>query len=242
MSAGDEKESWDRAKSLILGAVEAMIQLKDGKKTDSGPGQAGGSISTGSTSVPGAGTSTASASESTSVNNPTGKSKPSVYNEHRRIFGYQPSKVYSSKRAIGKGKGKGKKKAVGTWTKEVICLKDCDQETSPSTEEKIELAQLNLGLRKLVFSAEGDANHIHDVICRSFPILEECGGYTLMRVSENSRDLVAIEGPDGGVTVTFLKDILRQAKLYVRPLQCDIPEERLKMLNKESREVKCYID
>ena len=98
------------------------------------------------------------------------------------------------------------------WTKEVIFLKDCDQETSPSTEEKIELAQLNLGLKKVVFSREGDANHIHDIICKAFPILEECRGYTLMRVSENSRNLVAIEGPDGGVTVTFLKDILHQAK------------------------------
>ena len=61
------------------------------------------------------------------------------YDEHRRIFGYQPSKVYLSKRAI-KGKGKGKKKAVGTWMKEVICLKDWDQDTAPNTEEKIELA------------------------------------------------------------------------------------------------------
>ena len=38
-----------------------------------------------------------------------------------------------------------------------------------------------------MFSVESDANHIHD----------------------------AIEGPDGGVTVPFLKDILCQAKLYV---------------------------
>ena len=145
--------------------------------------------------------------------------------------------MYSSKHAI-KGKGKGKKTAIGTWMKEVICLKDCNQETSPSTEEKIELVQLYLGLKKLVFSAEGNANHIHDVMCSSFPILEECGGYTLMCVSENCRELVAVEGPDGGVTVTFLKDILLQAKLYIRPLQCDIPEERLKMLNKEVKEVR----
>ena len=37
MAAGD-KESWDRAKSLILGAVETIMQLKGGKKTHSGPG------------------------------------------------------------------------------------------------------------------------------------------------------------------------------------------------------------
>ena len=85
--------------------------------------------------------------------------------------------MYSSKPAK-RGKGKGKKKAVGTWTREVICLKDCDQETSPSAEEKIELAQLNLGLRKLVFGADDKANHIHSVILNTFPILDECGGYT----------------------------------------------------------------
>ena len=61
-----------------------------------------------------------------------------------------------------------------------------------------------------------------------------------MRVSENSRSLVAIEGPTGGVDVPFLKDILRQAKLYVRPLQCDVPEKHLKMLIKETKEVRLY--
>lgn len=72
----------------------------------------------------------------------------------------------------------------------------------------------------------------------------ECGGYTLMGVSENSRDPVGIKGPDGGVTVPFQRDILRQAKLYIRPLQCDIPDEKLKALNKEAKEVNyvclCY--
>ena len=58
-----------------------------------------------------------------------------------------------------------------------------------------------------------------------------------MEVSENSCDLVRIEGPDSGVTVPFHKDILRQAKLYIRPLQCDIPDEKLKALNKEAKEV-----
>ena len=224
------KESWERAKKLLLGAVDVVLQMKE-KNTD---GEASGSSLTQDESdectkrqrvftqaKPGASSSL--------------EKKPTAYEEHRRLFGYQPSKVCFSKR--GNRKGKGKKKAVGTWTREVICLKDSDQECSPSTEEKIELAQLNLGLRKLVFSAEGDAAHIHDVILEAFPILDECGGYTLMRVSENSRDLVGIEGPDGGVTVPFLKDILRQAKLYVRPLQCDIPEEKLKALNKEAKEV-----
>ena len=36
-----------------------------------------------------------------------------------------------------------------------------------------------------------------------------------MRTADNSRSLVAVEGPDGGTTVPFLKDILRQARLYI---------------------------
>ena len=49
------------------------------------------------------------------------------------------------------------------------------------------------------------------------PYTGEYGGYSL--------DMVALERPDGDVTVTFLKDISRQAKLYIQPLQCDIPED-----------------
>ena len=127
------------------------------------------------------------------------------------------------------------KKAVGTWTKEVICLKDCNQETSPSTEEKIELAQLNLGLRKLVFSAEGDANHIMWSISytgrmwRLHPDAYACiRELSWLGCNRRARWWCYCDLP---------KDILRQAKLYIWPLQCDIPEERLKLLNKEAKEV-----
>ena len=30
--------------------------------------------------------------------------------------------------------------------------------------------------------------------------------YTLMRLGEKSRELVQIDGPDGGITIPFLKD------------------------------------
>ena len=58
-------------------------------------------------------------------------------------------------------------------------IRDRTQDTSPNTEEKIELAQLSLS-KKLVFPAEGDAAEVHDIILSNFPILSECGGYTLM--------------------------------------------------------------
>lgn len=128
-----QRDSWQKAKSLLLGAVDVMCQLKD-----TGCGSVEDPPQTSSSKRQRLSDSSQSTSASSST---VAAKKPSVYDEHRRLFGYQPSKVYSNKRAKGGyGKGKGKKKAVTTWTKEVICLKECEQETSPSTEEKIELA------------------------------------------------------------------------------------------------------
>lgn len=214
-----EKESWEKARRLLVGAVDTVLQNSTQSSEPS--------------------VCQLQSPLSTPVNQPQPapkivNSKPSAYEEHRRLFGYQPSKVYTGRSSTSKSKVK--KKAC-MWTKEVVCLKECDQDTSPTTEEKIQLAQLNLGCKKLVFGSESDATEVHYTILTAFPILSECGGYTLMRTSDNSRTLVSIEGPDGGITVPFLKDILRQAKLYVRPLQCDIPEDLLKALNKEAKEV-----
>ena len=70
-----------------------------------------------------------------------------------------------------------------------------------------------------------DAEHIHSVLMTQFPQLENCGGYTLLRLNDNSHDLVAIDYPAKGMTVPYLKDILNQAKLYIRPLQKNITDK-----------------
>ena len=95
----EDKESWDHAKSLLLDAVDVMLQLKDTKKDPGTP-----STSSQGASLPSAGEISLRSSN---------KTKPSVYNEHRRLFGYQPSKVCSSKRTKGKGKAKKKLLALG---------------------------------------------------------------------------------------------------------------------------------
>ena len=76
-----------------------------------------------------------------------------------------------------------------------------------------------------MFDINGDAKHIHDVIMKEFPVLLK---YSLLRVAENSHNMVEIEGPDNGITAQYLKDILNQAKLYIRPLQKDITDEDMK--------------
>jgi hypothetical protein len=84
---------------------------------------------------------------------------------------------------------------------------------------------MNLGARKITFNADGDAAYLHEVIMNAFPQVESCGGYSFMRVMENSRYLVEIDGPNDGITVPFLRGVLNQAKLYIRPLQSDIVEQ-----------------
>ena len=158
--------------------------------------------------------------------------------EHKRLFGhsrhsnFEPFKsnygLYES-RSSRKGKSKQKmvprgpgRPARTTWKKECVCLRHTDQASRPSAEEKIELARDGLGLAELSFEHDGNSRHIHQVLTEKFPQLESCGGYTLCRLTDNSHHLFEIEHPAKGLSVPFLKDILGQAKLYIRPLQCDI--------------------
>jgi len=61
------------------------------------------------------------------------------------------------------------------------------------------------------------------LILNEWPVLENCGGYTLLRLAENSHSLVEIEPPlSGHISVQFLKSILNNATLYIRPLQRSI--------------------
>ena len=53
-------------------------------------------------------------------------------------------------------------------------------------------------------------------------------GVYALRFVENSHHMIEIEGPDSGMTVPFLKDVVNQAKLYIRPLQKDITKEDMK--------------
>jgi hypothetical protein len=72
----------------------------------------------------------------------------------------------------------------------------------------------------------GNSSHVHRIILDAIPLLTNCGGYSLFRTAECSKELIEIENADGGMSVSFLRDILSQAKLYVRPLQFSILLEK----------------
>ena len=129
-------------------------------------------------------------------------------------------------------KGKGLEIRDQFWTRSelvevsgTVCLRFKDQSKGPHTLEKMELAKLGLGLKDLSFSIDGDALHIHSVLLDAFKQLDDCGGYTLLRLATNSTSLIEIKPPKGGMTVRYLKDIVKSTKLFVRPLQTDIESE-----------------
>ena len=147
--------------------------------------------------------------------------------EHKRLFGFSDRK---GKRSVGR-KSKGRRKGPLVWKKECVCLRNSNQTWKPTSEEKIDLARVGLGFTEVVFHCDGDADHIHRAILETFPVLESCGGYTLMRLAENSHTMVEIEGPDSGMTVAYLKDVVNTAKLYIRPLQKDITDAEMKQFS-----------
>ena len=100
-----------------------------------------------------------------------------------------------------------------------MCVRLHNQTWILTTEDRIQLGRIGLGLKKLMFDVEGDAQHIHQVIIAAYPVLSECGGYSLMRLAENSRVLIRIAASND---YPILQDILWQAKL---PLQMDISFE-----------------
>ena len=89
--------------------------------------------------------------------------------EHKRLFGFQPSRSTTQK-AKSKLSAK-KRKPKNSWRKDCICLKDSQQCSKPSPEEKMELSRMRLGLAELMFDPDGNADHIHSVLLNKFPVL-----------------------------------------------------------------------
>lgn len=238
----------EHARDMLIGAVDTVIQLamnQVGTVVPNSPGPSSAPESSGST-VSASQCSTRNSSRATIGPAQLSHNRDSIRRsadmpteEHRRLFGFhrdraahsfEPSKAVNQARGRSRSyKGKGRyvstrRPGRSTWKKCCICLKNKYQTCKPTAEEKMELAKMGLGLAELTFDSNGDAEHIHAALTDQFPQLETCGGYSLLRLKDNSYDLVEIEYPAKGMTVPYLKDILNQAKLYIRPLQKSIED------------------
>ena len=96
----------------------------------------------------------------------------------------------------------------------------------------MELIRAGLGMGSLLLFEHSDSWEIHNEILREFPNLADGGGYELLRRCGNFRELHIIPPPCGSYTTSYVKSVLNEAKVYVRPLQKICQWKKLNLLVK----------
>lgn len=126
-------------------------------------------------------------------------------------------------------KSKGFKKKVAIWSHDFVCLARTGQTKTPSAVETAKLMGAGLGRKQLTFIECEDSSDLHEELLSCFPALREAGGYELLRVSVSGRsdELEVVPIPHQGYTASYLKEVARQPKIYIRPLQWDLSLEPL---------------
>ena len=121
-----------------------------------------------------------------------------------------------------------KKKRKSMWTHDFVCLSSTKCMRPPTSLQAGELMRAGLGKKPLSVFSLAESSELHEEILDAFPKLKDGGGYELLRVGESSGkrgELVAIPQPPEGYTVDYVKEVVRQAKVYIRPLQRDLSTE-----------------
>ena len=145
------------------------------------------------------------------------------YNQHapsERNQIFRPSQSKRTRQAHPKAK------KTEMWKHEFVCLSNIGQRRVPTPMEKVNLVHANLGPLFIELTLNGDAHRFHTELLQAYPKLENSGGYELLRGCDtNNKELVVIPPPVGGYTALFLKSVVSHAKIYVRPLQENLPME-----------------
>ena len=119
--------------------------------------------------------------------------------------------------------GSKKKLRISVWRHQFVCLAKTGQVSPPTAFEKAELLAAGLGEKTVSVPEYGESWELHEELLYTFPKLKDGGGYELLRSLEaNTRVLRVIPCPPGGYTAIFLKSVVSQAKLYIRPIQCHL--------------------
>lgn len=144
---------------------------------------------------------------------------PSISNaakEQRQLFGY------TSKKLSQKGATKAKPKTkLATSTLKFMCLSSKDATDAPSSARKrTDLINAGLGPSSITFPSEA---FVYEGLLDYYPLLNNGGGYELFlyqRGGGKDAGFCKIEPPH---TALRLKQVAGQARIYIRPLQQDIP-------------------
>ena len=111
-----------------------------------------------------------------------------------------------------------KKKKIKMWNHTFVCLcnpMDCD---TPDSMLRAHLQLAGLGGKKIELFLYGGSSELHEELIDSYPKLSSAGGYELLRQG-TGRQLEEIPIPPDGYSVEYLKSVVHNAKVYIRPLQ-----------------------
>ena len=110
-----------------------------------------------------------------------------------------------------------------TITRKFVCLADKEQYDVPDREEQRELLVSGLGEVKVAVPENAKEKDVRHLLTEIFPKLKDSGGFELMYVESRSKELLLIPlGPDG-LSMTYIASFIGQGKIYIRPIQQDLP-------------------
>ena len=142
-------ENFARAKNLLLGAVDTVLSLANQERARGTASQDSGSSSQPSrwltqepcssshllTQEPGNSSQLSRRLTQKRGNSSRSLTQSASIEEHKRLFGYRPSK---GKRLLsGKKQCRGRRKGSSTWRNDCICLREKEQNWRPSSEERL---------------------------------------------------------------------------------------------------------
>ncbi|KAA0724023.1 hypothetical protein E1301_Tti019930 [Triplophysa tibetana] len=116
-------------------------------------------------------------------------------------------------------------KRRSSYTRSYFCLDNIDQIVVPTREEKEKLNAAGLGENRITFIGdEKCAEEFKRHILTAYPKLNGCGGFELLRLSgmTRSKKLSVLPCPSTGYTIRFIKDHIKNALIYIRPMQKNI--------------------
>ncbi len=177
----------------------------------------------------------------------TQSTKPNALDEHRKLFGFKPSTSLSSfncgrpnakrQRTEKRSSGKIFVPVRNTWTHKFFLFSNNTSRQVPTLREKVQHGLAGLGDRDMVFDKDGNSEHIKKKLQESYPVLNGCGGFEIMRtISGSCKILEIVPVPPGGYNVPYLKSVLSQAKAYIRPIQ-----KHLSLQPLSSKEVSSHV-
>ena len=168
---------------------------------------------------------------------PTTMNRPGAAEEHRNLFGYRPPQP--KRRRVTTSTGNQVLVPVrNTWSQIFVCLLKRSATKAPSAAGKVQMALAGLDERTICFAKGGNSEHVHQKILEAFPMLSVVGGYQILRTGERgNRELLLIDIPPGGYTVSYLKSTIASAKGYIRPFQKDIVINEIIPLNQGQTQV-----